>query len=71
MTDQAKAVEVKKTDQELAKEFIENYKALCEKFQFRLVITPVWIATNHGSFELTLQQSVEKVLNRKEENLTS
>ncbi len=59
------------SEEEKAKIFISEYKSLCEKFQFRLVITPVWVATNHGSFEMTLQQSVERVLNRKEENLTS
>ena len=41
-----------------AKEFAEKYSALCEEMGFRVVVTPVWTATNHGSFEMVLQQAV-------------
>ncbi len=50
-----------KTEAELAQEFIKAYQELVEKHQMRLVITPIFISTNHGSFEVALQESVGRL----------
>jgi len=49
-----KPKEIKPTAQEFAKE----YQKLCEEMGYRVVVTPVWASTNHGSFEMSLQTSV-------------
>lgn len=41
-----------------AQDFAKKYQALCEEMGFRVVVTPVWTATNHGSFEMVLQHAV-------------
>jgi len=46
------------TDQNKAEVFLAKYQALCEEYGMRLVISPAWASTNHGSFELILQTSV-------------
>ncbi len=40
-------------------QFFNLYTALCEKYGYRLTVTPVWNATNHGTFELSLNIGVE------------
>jgi hypothetical protein len=63
MIDQPKKEEVSKpkTEAELAQEFINEYQALCEKHQMRLVITPAYISRDDGTFSTVLQQSVGKM----------
>ena len=56
-----KPVEVAKSEGELAQDFVAEYKALCEKHQFRLVISPAFVATNHGSFEVVLQEQIGRL----------
>lgn len=41
-----------------AEDFAKEYQALCEKMGFRIVVSPAWANTNHGSFEMVLQYSV-------------
>ena len=41
-----------------AQAFAQAYSELCERMGFRIVVTPVWVGTNHGSFEMTLQYNV-------------
>lgn len=50
-----KTIEVKK---QTAEDFAQEYKALCEKTGFNIVVSPSWVATNHGSFEMVLQYTV-------------
>ena len=50
-----------KSDKQKVDEFVKDYKALCERHKLRIVTQPVFVTTNHGSFELTLQTSVEKL----------
>lgn len=52
---------VAKSDQELAKDFVKDYEALCEKHQLRIITTPTFVSTNHGSYEIALQTSVGKL----------
>ena len=46
--------EVKATPQD----FIKEYETLCERTGYRIVVSPAWVSTNHGSFEMVLQQTV-------------
>ena len=50
-----------KSESELAQDFVRDYQLLCEKYQFRIVVSPTWVATNHGSFEMVLQQTVGRL----------
>lgn len=64
MDKQPETVEVQetpKTEAQLAQSFVEDYQTLCEKHGFRIVVSPTWVATNHGSFEMTLQQTVGRL----------
>lgn len=54
MVDDKKVVEPKVT----AQQFAEKYQKLCEETGFRLIITPVWIARDDGTFSMQLQTSV-------------
>lgn len=31
---------------------------ICDFSQYRIVVSPVWVATNHGTFELQQQYSI-------------
>lgn len=42
-------------------EFGWLYQAICEFGQHRIVVSPAWVSTNHGSFEMTLKYAVEKL----------
>jgi len=44
-----------------AEDFARAYQELCEKMGFRVVVTPVWIARDDGSFSLVLQTSVGRL----------
>jgi hypothetical protein len=50
-----------KSDEQRAKDFVKEYEALCDKHQMRIVTNPVFVATNHNSFEVVLQTSVGKL----------
>ncbi len=39
-------------------EFATAYQELCTKMGYRIVVSPSWASTNHGSFELVLQYTV-------------
>ena len=51
---QPKKEEVKKTPQD----FANAYQALCEEMGFRVVVTPVYIARDDGTFSTQLQHAV-------------
>lgn len=64
MDTQPETVEVKpevKTEAQLAQSFVADYQTLCEKHGFRIVVSPTWVATNHGSFEMVLQQTIGRL----------
>ena len=62
MSDQTKVVEDKiLTDQQKAEIFINDYQALCEKHQLRIVTTPVFKARDDGTFSVVLQTAVGKL----------
>ena len=49
------------TDEQKTKDFVRDYEAICDKHQMRVVTTPVFVATNHNSFEVVLQTSVGRL----------
>jgi hypothetical protein len=50
-----KPVEVKKPT---AQDFADKYQKLCEELGYRIVVSPTWVSTNHGSFEMVLQYTI-------------
>lgn len=38
-----------------AQEFMEEYKKLCDRLQMGLVAVPIFVPTNHGTFEVEIQ----------------
>ncbi len=44
-----------------AEEFAKEYQALCDRMGWRIVVSPAWVSTNHGSFEMVQQYSVGKL----------
>ena len=49
-----KKVEPKKTAQDFAK----KYQDLCEETGFRIVVAPVWLARDDGTWSVQLQYTV-------------
>lgn len=58
MSDNVKAVEDKK--EYTAREFTNEYQELCKKMGWRVVVTPVWIARDDGTWSTQLQTSIGK-----------
>ena len=50
-----------KTDADKANDFAREYQILCDKHQHRIVVSPAWSATNHGTFEMVQQYSIGKL----------
>lgn len=44
--------------QKRAAKFEKEYQALCEKYGCHIRVTPAFVATNHGSFEITQSVSI-------------
>ena len=44
-----------------AKEFSKEYQKLCDKYQFRIVVTPVFKARDDGTWSVILQTSIGKL----------
>ena len=44
-----------------AEEFATLYNKLVEDTGWKVVASPIWVPTNHGSFEMTIRMSVEKM----------
>jgi len=67
MTDKAKAVEVKpKTEQDLVKDFVKDYEALCDKHQLRIVTNPAFkMSQDNGDWRIVLQTSVGRLPQQK------
>lgn len=60
MSDQTKKVEPKVVEDKkpTAQEFAERYQKLCEELGYRIVVTPVWVARDDGTWSTQLQMSV-------------
>lgn len=43
---------------ERAEGFTKDFKAICEKWNCQLVVEPVLVQTNHGTWEFAQRQSV-------------
>jgi hypothetical protein len=39
-------------------EFLKEYEVICDKYGLVFVANPVWLDTNHNSFELSIKISV-------------
>ena len=66
MKDQLKKTEKPKTDEELAKIFIKEYEALCEKHGYQIQVTPAYrISQDTGTWHTVLQTAVGKLNNNK------
>jgi len=46
--------------------FSEEYELLCKKHGVRILAVPSWVATNHNSFEMTIQYHIAQL--PKEQN---
>ena len=44
-----------------AEQFAKEYRTLCEKAGFRIVVNPAWISRDDGSWSVVLQTSVGKL----------
>ncbi len=53
--DNTKVVETKKPT---AQDFATAYQKLCEEMRFRVVVTPVWLNRDDGTWSMQLQTSV-------------
>ena len=49
------------TEQEKAQEFNRRYTELCQEFGYKIVGSPAWASTNHGSFEMVIQYNIVKL----------
>jgi len=57
-----KQVQPKKTEQELAQAFVEDYQALCEKHGMQIQVTPAWkVSADTGTWSTVLQTAVGKL----------
>jgi len=50
-----------KTEQQVLREFWNEYQALCEKHQCRVVVTPAFQARDDGTWSVVLQTSVGRL----------
>ena len=49
------------SEQEKVNTFTKEYNELCLKHGFQIISQPVFVPTNHGSFELIVKLGVEKL----------
>lgn len=56
--------------QDKAREFVERYQKLCEELGYQIVVTPVWIARDDGTFSMRLQSSIGKLPKQNGESTT-
>ena len=43
------------------KDFQAEYEQLCKKMGHSIFAKPIWVQTNHGSFELVLEYLIGKI----------
>lgn len=53
-----KTEKVVEPEENKAEVFAREYEALCNKHGMRIVVSPTWVSTNHGSFEMVLQYQI-------------
>ena len=50
-----------KTEQQLAEAFTKEYSELCDKHSMNIVVNPVFVARDDGTFSVKLQHSIGKL----------
>jgi hypothetical protein len=48
-----------------AEDFAKEYRELCEKMGYRIVVSPVWLARDDGTFSMQLQYTVGQLPKEK------
>jgi len=43
--------------------FINEYNEICNKYGLQLIVQPVWIPTNHNTYEMSFKLAVGKIIN--------
>lgn len=56
-----KPVQPLESEEQKVQDFITEYNNLCKKHGYSITSQPAWLGTNHGSFEMTVQMSVNKL----------
>lgn len=51
-----------KTDQEKMQDFVNEYNALCQKHGYQVAGAIIPVSTNHGTWELGIQMSINKLV---------
>lgn len=41
-------------------DFLDEYNALCDRTGYRVTAAPVFVGTNHGTFELSVEYAVSR-----------
>lgn len=44
-----------------AQDFAQMYQDLVKKTGYQIIHQPVWVATNHGSFEMIVQATISQL----------
>ena len=60
-TKESKTFEVQPSEEKKAEEFLDKYKALCDEYKMRLVITPAFKARDDATWSVVLQTSVGRM----------
>lgn len=55
------------TEEFTAKDFAEAYQTLCEKYGYRIVVSPAYIVRDDGTFSTVLQYNIGEMPKNKEE----
>lgn len=50
-----------KTEREKMQDFLKEYRALCEKYQYQIVVNPAFRARDDGTWSIILQTSIGKL----------
>ena len=50
-----------KSEQTLMQEFVDKYQKLCEEYKLQIVVMPVFISRDDGTFSVKLNSSIGKL----------
>lgn len=62
----SKDIEVKQGSP-TAEDFAKEYQDLCERLQFRIVVSPNFVARDDGTFSVALQYTIGKLPKKENE----
>ena len=51
----------KEVKQPTAENFTKEYQQLCDKMGYRIVVSPVWVARDDGTFSTKLEYAIGKL----------